>query len=150
MKRLINHIMAMFVTLLVFAPVFASQSIGRMMKESAPWMNAAFFANEGPSISSSIFVVGLVLTFLAMVIFAPVSSIANYLIENRYMVPTLAEPLITIGVLAIYITIPALLMKCGKEGIWWQFYVSMMITYTLPTLLYWVMLRLASNWEYER
>lgn len=149
MKRLTNHVIATFVTLLIFAPVFAAENIGRALKEQPPWLGGVFIFKNTPWFSGSIFITGMVLFFLALTVFAPVSSISNYLIENRYMVPVLAEPLVTLGVMALYVALSSLVLKVMTGGVWLDFYLSTLLAFSLPTLLYWLMLRLTSNWEYE-
>lgn len=135
MKTLLTHGTCLAISTLIAAPLFMLNGVHQSVAQGrVPWM------------AGSLFMAGLWAIFLACLIFAPVSSVVHYLIENRFRVHWLFEPLILAGVLAVYAVLVSLVFFAGMPTA--RLLIAAAVSLYFPTLIYYLVLRAVNLREY--
>lgn len=104
----------------------------------------ALASSRIPLIGASFALSGAIAILLGLIILAPVASIASYLTEQRLSVHWSMEPLLLLGVLLGYATIPLLLISRGHLIIT----AILLVSLYLPALTYYLVLRALGFREY--
>jgi hypothetical protein len=133
MHKLVKQTLALSISVLVSTPIFALNGVGSELA-----------AGRIPWIAGSLFLSGIWAVFLGLLVFAPVATVSNYLIQNKLNVKWFSEPLVILGVLSL-VVIPLCLTLVG-----WNPLPMVVLTASLffPTLVYYYLLRAIELREY--
>lgn len=135
MKKLTLHVLAIFFCSVVFAPIWvAGRNVWGVTGDA-----------QSPLLDISLFLAGLLMLLFSATVLAPVASISVYLNEHRFDLSLWLEPVVVMGVLAVYLAPVAFLL--GR--LWLPAYLGLMLLLTLPALLYWAILRAGFLDRYE-
>lgn len=133
MKFLLKHIAGFTASTLLLSVVTGLDGIGHALASS-----------QVPLIGASFALSGVIAILFGLTILAPVASIASYLAEQRFSVHWSLEPLLLLGVLLGYATIPLLLISRGHLVVT----AILLVSLFLPALTYYLVLRALGFREY--
>lgn len=126
MKFLLKHFAGFTASTLLLSLVSGLDGIGH-----------AIASSQIPLVGASFALSGVIAILLGLTILAPVASIASYLTEQRLSVHWALEPLVLVGVLLGYATLPLLLACRGHVVVT----ALLLISLLLPALTYYMVLR---------
>lgn len=133
MKVLTKHLIALLISTMIAAPIFALNGIyGESAAGRIPWL------------AGSVFISAMWAMFMAVLVSAPVATISIYIIEHRFWVKWPMEPLIVFGVLSAF---------CGPVCLYafgWSLPMATAVVVSLyfPCLIYFLLLRAIGIREY--
>ncbi|WP_038167324.1 hypothetical protein [Verrucomicrobium sp. BvORR106] len=126
MKFILKHFAGFSASTLLLSVVAGLDGIGHALASS-----------QVPLIGASFALSGVISLLFGLTILAPVASIANYLTEHRLSVHWLLEPLVLLGVLLGYASVPLLIICRGQLMVTTLLIVALF----LPALTYYLVLR---------
>ncbi len=126
MKTVLKHLIALSISAVITAPIFAVNGA-----------YAELAAGRIPWIAGSIFMSAIWSVFLSILVSAPVATIAVYIAEHRLWVKWPLEPLILLGVTALYCGPVALLAFGGSLPL----AAAVVLSLYFPALIYFLILR---------
>lgn len=129
MKTLLKHLIALSISVVIGAPIFAVNGA-----------YAEFAAGRIPWMAGSIFMSAVWSVFLSILVSAPVATISVYIVEHRIWVKWPLEPLILLGVTAAYCGPVALFAFGGSLPL----AVTVVLSLYFPALIYFLILRAIS------
>lgn len=133
MKFLLKHFAGFTSSTLLLSVVSGLDGIGHALASS-----------QIPLVGASFALSGVIAILLGLTVLAPVASIASYLTEQRLSVHWALEPLVLLGVLLGYATLPLLLVSRGQVVVTTLLLISLL----LPALTYYLVLRALGFREY--
>ena len=127
-----KHLLAICLSVMILTPLFTLNG-----------MYDALFSGTIPHLEGSILISALGALFVVGLVSAPVASICQYLVEHKWSARWFVEPALLFTVLVVYLLPLCALLRTPPV-----LFGSILIGLSLPTLIYYLLIRAISIREY--